>query len=63
VDKGGLCRVPNALDCTVKGTEHAAPYTKVTTQNWSTRLDGCQSTYPSLAVAVGSSVSGLFVVV
>jgi hypothetical protein len=53
LNKGGSCRVPNALDCTVKGTEHAAPNTKVTTENWSTRLDGGQSTYPSLSIAVG----------
>ena len=58
-----ICRVPNALDCTVKGTEHATPDTKVSTQNWSTRLDGGQSTYPSLAIAVGLNVSGLCLVV
>lgn len=55
--------VPNALDCTVKGTEHATPDTKVTTQNWSTRLDGGQSAYPSLAIAVAPSLSILFLVV
>lgn len=61
--EGSERSVPNALDCAVKGTEHATPDTKVTTENRSTRLDGGQSAYPSLAIAVASSLSILFLVV
>jgi len=55
--------VPNALHRTVKGAEHATPDTEVTTQDGGTRLDGGQSAYPSLSIAVASSLSILFLVV
>ena len=55
--------VPNALHRTVKGAKHATPDTKVTTQDGGTRLDGGQSAYPSLSIAVASSLSMLFLVV
>lgn len=49
--------VPNALDGTVERAEHAAPDAKVTAQDGGAGLDGGQSTYPSLAVPVASSLS------
>lgn len=53
----GVVRIlllPDALDRAVESREHTTPHTKVTTENGRAGLDGCDGTYPSLAVGAVS---------
>jgi hypothetical protein len=46
--------LPDTLDRAIERREQTTPDTKVTTENGRSSLDGCDSTYPSLAVGAVS---------